>query len=271
MKDLCFLIILVLFSCTEEENNSQKSEEERDIFGNPISRETEVSGYLLDSSGTFVNQILHQHLMSYFPDLSASEEYTIKVYKEKLNADSITDAVFAINRLSYARKQAQDPSASGTSAQLGYLGPYNAFVYFDGKSNRLSDPVTMYSSAVSPLNVSFENISKENYKDIVVDFRIRNSSFKEIYFMSPSFPKRVFQWKNFDGFGTSRTEAYCFEYKSAQKGQIKNILIYEGKLESMRKGADPYTEEAEISKTNKMVREFFYVEAEGKYFTRKEN
>lgn len=271
MKYLCFLALLAYCTaCNNSDSvNKKQNKSNTDIFGN-ASTNNKAQGYLLDSSDVFIDQIINQHFKRHL-NIQENEAYSLEIYQDYLNKDSIKDAIITINRLSFAKNEAQKPNNSGSSTQLGYLGPYNCFVYFDGKSNTLSTPIIVYSSAVSPLKVSFENISAMNHKDIVVDFRIRNSSFKEIYFLIQEYPNRVFQWKNFDGLGTSKTEAYCFEYFFNANAKAKNIRVSEGKIKPISNQADPFTVDPELINTHKQVKEFFYIASEGKYFTNKEN
>jgi len=272
MKCLYILALLFLFTACNNNDSGNKKENKpnTDIFGNTTTDNTVQAGYLLDSSEFFVDQIIHQHLQHNL-NIQEIEAYSFEIYEDYINKDSIKDAVIAINLLSFAKKESQKPNNTLVSPQLGYLGPYNCFIYFDGKSNSLSKPITVYSSAVSPLKVSFEHISAMNYKDIIIDFKIRNSSFKEIYFLSKNFPKRVFQWKNYDGLGTSNTEAYCFDYFTNEKSKAKNIRISEGSIEHISSQADLFTIDPKLINTHKQVNEFFYIESEGKYFTKKEN
>jgi len=271
MKCLYLLTLLFLFTACNNNDSGNKKENKpnTDIFGNTLTN-NKAHGYLLDSSDFFINQIIHQHLQHSL-NIQEIEAYSFEIYEDYVNKDSIKDAVIAINLLPLAKKESQKPNNTRVSPQLGYMGPYNAFFYFDGKSNTLSTPITVFSSAVSPLKVSFENISAMNFKDIIIDFRIRNSSFKEIYFISKNFPKRVFQWKNYDGLGTSNTEAYCFEYVTNENSKAKNIRISEGVIEQISSQADLFTNDPELINTHKQVKEFFYLEPEGKYFTQKEN
>lgn len=272
MKYVYFLAILVLCAACDNDDstNTKQKNSNTDIFGNETTENTDLAGYLLDSSEFFIDQIIHQHLQHSL-NIQEIEAYTFEIYEDYVNKDSIKDAIISINLLSFAKQESQKPNNTRISPQLGYLGPYNCFVYFDGKSNSLSKPITVYSSAVSPLKVSFEHISAMNYKDIIVDFKIRNSGFKEIYFLANNFPKRVFQWKNYDGLGTSNTEAYCFEYFTNENSKAKNIRISEGKIEQISSQADLFTVDPKLINTHKQVKEFFYIESEGKYFTQKEN
>ena len=271
MKYLYFLVLLFLYTACNNNDSGNKKENKpiTDIFGNTLTN-NKAHGYLLDSSDIFIDQIIDKHCKHHF-NIQENEVYSIEIYQDYLNKDSIKDAIITLNLLSFAQKKAEESGKPWKAQEIGYMGPFNAFFYFDGKSNALSAPIIVYSSAVSPLKVSFKNISAMNHKDIVIDFRIRNSSFKEIYFLIQEYPNRVFQWKNFDGLGTSNVEAYCFEYFTNANSKAKNIRISEGKIEGISNQADLFTVDPKLINTHKQVNEFFYIESEGKYFTKKEN
>ena len=99
-------------------------------------------------------------------------------------------------------------------AELGFMGNYNYFFYFDGALNLISPPLAIPSSPMLPLKVSFENISSSSFKDILIDFRIRNSSYKDYYTVTNHSPRRIFQWKIFDGLGTPKEESFIFNYET---------------------------------------------------------
>ena len=54
-----------------------------------------------------------------------------------------------------------------------------------------------------------------------------------------------------------------------QYSNVKDILIYEGSIESPPESSDVNTYEPKIKATNKLIHTFFYLEKEGKYFTKK--
>ena len=122
---------------------------------------------------SFINQTLQT---------SQNEDYTFEIHRAQLNPDQVTDAIISVNRLSYAQNKAALSGYQAQAENLGYMGPFNLFIYYDGANNSFEIPTPVPSSPLLPLRISFEHISSNKYKDLVVDFRIRNSSYKEIYF-----------------------------------------------------------------------------------------
>ena len=126
----------------------------------------------------------------------------------------------------------------------------------DQNGLKRQEEVIEIASPLLPLKVSFENITSIDFKDILIDFRIRNSSFKEVYFIINKFPKLVFEWTNFDGLGTPNEEAYVFSFKDG-RNVVKDIIINEGEIDKLPKKIDLLTYEPIIKKQNKKVKTFW--------------
>ena len=203
--------------------------------------------------------------------IPATEKYTLSIHKENLDGDDKQDAIILVNRYQYAMDEAVQSTNPAKRAELGFMGNYNYFFYFDGALNLISPPIAIPSSPMLPLKVSFENISSSSYKDILIDFRIRNASFKDFYTVANHTPRRIFQWKNFDGLGTSESECFLFDYALGSYSESKDILIKKGVLGTIPKKADLYIYEPTITASNNQetLFKFFYMTKTGKYVTKK--
>ena len=199
-----------------------------------------------------------------------SEKFTFEIHKEYLDNDEKIDAIITVNRMEFALIEAKKSPNPAKKAELGFTGNYNYIFYYDGGLDLISTPIAIPSSPVAPLKVEFKNISSGDYKDVLIDFRIRNASYKDIYTVSNHTPRRIFQWKNFDGLGNKNVEAYSIQLSAiGQYSNVKDLLIYEGGIETPPREADLNTYEPKIKSTNKLIHTFFYLEKEGKYFTKK--
>mgnify|MGYP001026039498 FL=1 len=267
MKLMSYLFLVIALIGCKTETKEKHKDSNTDIFGNEIVQSSASNIYMLDTTNNHVDTSLHNHFKKTL-FINENEKYSYEIYKEHLNGDSIIDAVITINRLAYAKLKAEESGNSIKAEKIGFMGPFNAFFLFDGKSNTLSSPLVVPSSPLLPLKVSFENITSIDFKDILIDFRIRNSSFKEVYFIINKFPKLVFEWTNFDGLGTPDEEAYVFSFKDG-RNVVKDIIINEGEIDKLPKEIDLLTYEPIINKQNKKVKTFFFIESEGKYFTSK--
>ena len=201
--------------------------------------------------------------------IPATEKYTLNLYKENLDGDDKQDAIITVNRLNFAIEEAANSENPAKRAEIGYMGNFNFFFYYDGAKDMISPPIVIASSPLLPLKISFENISSENYKDIVIDFRIRNSSFRDFFSVINRTPRRVFEFRNFDGMGTSKSECYSFQYTTGSYSAFKDIQVFKANFGAVPANADLNTFEPSINPTSELLYTFFYVPQEGKYMTKK--
>lgn len=242
----------MLHSCSD-------SDKEKSVFS---TKKKIVKGKDLD---TYAKE--HIKLQLRIPN---SEKFTYQIYKEHLDMDGKIDAIISVNRSEYALMEAKKSPNPAKLAELGFMGNYNYLFYYDGGLDLISPPLTIPSSPLVPLKVEFKTISSPDFKDFSVDFRIRNASYKNIYTISNHFPLRIFQWKNFDGLGNKSEVAYSIQFSViGQYSNFRDILIYEGNIKSIPSNADLNTYEPEIEATKNLVHTFFYLDKEGKYFTKK--
>jgi len=197
------------------------------------------------------------------------EKYSLKIYKAHMNADNFEDAIVTVNRLEYAIDRASKSKNPSKLSELGYMGNYNHFFFYDGKLDKFSVPVVIPSSPKYELNIKFENIQSEAYKDLTLEYRIINASFRNFYVISGGTMQMAFQWKLFDYAGTDNPEANFIEYDKGTLTSAKDLLIYKGKIKDYSKDiGDYYTYKPEIEKTGELMYRFFYDPREMKYMTR---
>ena len=125
----------------------------------------------------------------------------------------------------------------------------------------------------SPYNKRLKSSLLFSYldKDILVDFRILNASYKDYYTVSNHIPRRVFQWKNFDGLKSDVSEAYTFDYTDGTMGMVKDILVKKATLIQPSKDVDMYKYNPVLKESDEIVYRFFYHPDQGKYMTQKKN
>ena len=252
VKYILVLLPLLFMSCKEQNNETNDQ---------PLVEGPALKGK--QSLATYADRMVRAKL-----GIQANEQVELKIYRAQLDADGIEDAIVTVNRLDFAMKEAMASANPAKRAELGYMGNFNYFFFFDGKLDMLSPPISIPSSPLLPLQVQFQNISSPDYQDILIDFRIRNASYKDFYTVSNHTPRRIFQFKNFDGLGTPITEAYHFEYGAGSYGAQKNIFVMEAKLEALPNGADQNTFVPALTPLEKIKYTFFYLESEAKYATK---
>lgn len=252
LHSIFFLLLVLTFSCSE--NKGKETD--------PIEQAA------VNTKKQTLEQMLNKHIESQL-SITDKEKYSFKIYKEHLDGDDKMDAVITVNRLEYALNKAIEKGNTAKQAEIGFTGPFNYIFYYDGEKNQLSPPITISSSPHASLKIHFSNILSEGYKDIEVDYTIRNSAFRDIFTIVNHSPIQVFQWKLYDRLGEGNPEAYYIEYGKGTVSLSKDILIYNGTLENGSNVKDIYNFDPKISKKGEMVHRFFYLEEQGKFFTNK--
>lgn len=251
MKSIAYFLFLCLIisSCTENNNATEDSIEE-------------------DPKNLSLEEMTDRHVRATL-GINPDEKFSLKIYKEHLDGDDKIDAIITVNRLNYALDEAAKSNNSAKQAEVGFTGNFNYIFYYDGHLNQISPDIKIASSPHGELKVSFEHISSEAYKDVLVDYKIRNSSFRDFFTILNHSPILVFQWKIYDRLGEKDPEALYFEYAPGTQSVSKDILIYQGNLDNASSVGDIYKFDPKISKKGQLLHHFFYLDAEGKYFTKK--
>lgn len=200
-------------------------------------------------------------------NIPATEKCEISVYREHINADTILDAIVTVNRLEFAMDEAIREGKQAKRAEMGFLGNYNFFFYYDGAKDAFSVPIPAPSSPGRPLDISFQNILSPVQKDVIIDYRIRNSGWRSYFsVLNESDLALVFQWKVFDYVGNDVPEALLHKIVSNPNSFYKDIYIYESQIDNYNKDvADVYKYVPGITKEGKIQYKFTFDDRFGKY------
>ncbi len=193
-------------------------------------------------------------------NIPANEKFDFKVYREEINSDTIEDAIITINRMQFAMDEAIRTGKQAKMAEIGFMGSYNFFIYYDGATDQFSVPLPVPSTPGRPLDVSFENILSDTRKDIVIDYRIRNSGWRSYFSVFDETDLAlVFQWKYFDKAGEDKPEALLHKYVQNETSLTKDIYIYESQIDGYNKEiGDMYAYVPSITKAGKLLMRFTF-------------
>jgi hypothetical protein len=253
--------ILILFFIALTLPTCQEGKKDVEVFDEKLQE---------DLSKLPLDEYAKRHVESSLSILG-TEKYTLEIIKGNLDGDGKEDAIISVNRKQFALDEAMKSENPAKSAEMAFMGNYNYIFFYDGELKLISPPISLPSSALVPLKINLVEISTESYQDVLIDYRIRNANFKDIFTISNHTPRKIFEWKTFDGLGTDKTEAYTFEYTSGKYGSEKDILLYESTLEKLPVNADKNTYEPKVTKTSKLAFHFFYIPQEQKYGMLKNN
>jgi hypothetical protein len=188
------------------------------------------------------------------------EKYSYHVYKAFINADSIEDAIITVNRMQFAEDEAIKSGKVTKAVEMGYVGTYNYFFYYDGAIDQISEPINVPSSPGRELDVTFASITSRYKQDIIIDYRIRNSGWRS-YFTSTSegHLSLMFQWKWFDHVGEAVPEALNHVLEPSPEGQSQDISIYQSAIDGYSPEVnDVYAFVPKITKKGSLMYRFFY-------------
>ncbi len=240
---ISMLCLLLITSSCGDENTAESTD--------PTEDPTEKSHESLDTRAK-------REIMASLA-IPVNEKFTMRIYKEYLNADTIIDAIITINRLEYAMDEAIKNNREAKAAELGFTGNYNYLFYYDGALDRISNPIFAPSSPGRELDIEFKSIVAPTRKDVIVGYRIRNSAWKSYFSVFNDHDlMMVFQWKSFDYAGEDNPEALIHSFEENSNQVPMDIAIYKSEIDSYTKNiGDMYKYIPSITRKKELQLKFF--------------
>jgi hypothetical protein len=201
-------------------------------------------------------------------DMNATEKFAMRTYWSYINDDTIKDAIITVNRMEFAMDEAIKANKTAKAEEMGYLGNYNFFFFYDGAIDLISDPIAVPSSPGRELDVTFQSVTSPSKKDVIIDYRIRNSGWRSYFTSSGQGAlSLMFQWKWFDHIGEAQPEALMHALEpSPESPSMQDISIYESAIENnppdMKK---IYEYEPVMTRKEALLYRFFFDPRVGKY------
>lgn len=252
------ILLFLIYSCSQNEKSVKEIESSSEEF---------VNQRIPDSIKRNFSKYLNYTLQGTF-QISSQENYSLNVLNIDYNGDKIIDKIISINRLDKANIDLKNDDNPSKMLEMGQMGNYNHLILYNGFDSLFYSPITIPSSPYLPLSLSSISLRNDFTSEIQVDYRIRNAAYRSIYSINGNQAKLIFQWKLFDGLGTSNPEAYFIEIaKSGRNSSFKDINIYKAKLSALPAKTESNTYEPNIEKNGTIFTTFFFVDAENKYFT----
>jgi hypothetical protein len=249
-----FSLCMLMTSCSQSEAT--------------VETEKEDNSDNIDQSAIGVESMAKRHIEANL-QIPSNEKYTYKIFKAHLDGDDKMDAVIAVNRLEFALNKASADGKTAKRAELGYMGNYNYLFYYDGGLNQISPNIPIPSSPKAPLNILFEHVTSTAFKDIIVEYRILNASYRDYFTVTNHTPRRVFSWKNFEGINDSEKEAFCFSYTDGTMGPSRDILVKKASFQQAQEESNVYTYIPKLIESDEVLHRFFYHPKMEKYVTKK--
>lgn len=201
-----------------------------------------------------------------------TEDYIINFYEESLDTDDEIDQVITVNLLNRAIKEAQAKNSVENRKKTGYVGNFNFFFFVDGKTGTITSPIAVPSSPHFKLLVSFDYLTSPTHKDIIVDFRIRRSQYRQYYTIKERAPFQVAESEVFENIGEDSLRVYSVQLEEMPNELWKSIAVYQasGSTKKIEQLEDSYSYTPEIKKSNTLIRRWYFSPQYLKYYLRKD-
>lgn len=182
------------------------------------------------------------------------------IYRSRINADTVTDAVVTINREDFMIDRYTREGRIAKMAEIGFIARYNYFMYYDGAAGKFGPPIPVPSSCNVPLQVDFTRITSPEKKDIIISYRAKDSGWKDYYaVVGETALQKYFQWETYTRI-LKEDRTVKMHYIDSTLGIFpRDIVIYKSELDHMPKSEkEVYTFDNSTSKNLGFERRFFY-------------
>lgn len=259
---MCLLLITVIWSC-EEGKPTAKPSQKSIMDSIPQTTSKEAVLFKVGRKGDLKEAVLP--LVRQLLQIGVGENFEITIYEKNLNEDNIPDAIVTVNRYQNAIESAKRANQLEKQAANGFMGQHNHFFFYDGKTDQLTNPITIGSTPHLPLDVRFEPITSEAYSDVIISHRVRNSAYQTFYTIRGKKPEPYFGFDVYNNLGTSEEKSYYLSFQKTEKFKEKIIEVYEGKASYPDTTSFFHLAKPTISKGTQKLYTFFYLEAIKKY------
>ena len=202
--------------------------------------------------------------------ISTSEQYDFQIKKAYINRDTLKDAVILINRKEHALEKAKRDGNLKFLEKMGYTGLHNHVFVFLGGTNELLQTAPVGSNIDYPLNVFFESLSKPSHTDFYVEYRNRNSLYRNYYTVRGNKIYLTLNCPVFDLIGEKEPKAYAIKHKESKVRTAKDIAIFEGSIANYDpdeiENVNNYYPDS-ITTSNDLIVYFIYDEKTNAYVT----
>ena len=222
MKNWVIVLILgfAFISCNQDNDNKNSN------TGNKNSDQPQKDIKITvdsDNFESFVRRKVESNLK-----IDASENYDLKIIEAYLDKDTLKDALILINREEFAIKKAKKEDKEKILKSFGYTATENYVYVFRGASQKVLTTPGIGSSIYHMLEAGLGELTSPGQNDFWVDYRFRNSMFRNYYTMRGDKLFLTLNCPIFDNIGEQEPDAYFIEHREVEARISKDIAIYEG-------------------------------------------
>lgn len=162
--------------------------------------------------------------------IPATEDYDIQILYKHLDEDTLRDAIVLVNRKEFAFDKAKNTNTERFFGETGNTGLYNyVFLKMGGKDKLIStNPVG--SNANFPLSVHFLELTSKAHTDFYVEYRVRNSLYRNYYTVRKNKLFLTFSCPEYDKIGEEEPLVYDIQHPTSSVRIAKDIALYKGQI-----------------------------------------
>lgn len=208
-----FLIAGFIVSCADNEEKTAVKNKEEKSAENPLSEKEQI-----------IRQV--ENSLS----IDATEDYTIEIIPKHIDSDTIEDALILVNRKEFAFKKAKRTNTESFFESTGYSGQYNFVFVKLGARKKLLSTIPVGSNANYKLTHEFVELTSKAHKDFYVEYRVRNSLYRNYYTVRNNILHLTLSCPVFDEIGEENPRVYDIQHVESPVRLAKDIVLYEGKM-----------------------------------------
>ncbi|MCO5268162.1 MAG: hypothetical protein M9897_04620 [Brumimicrobium sp.] len=202
--------------------------------------------------------------------ISSVEKYDIQLFSEYLNEDTLKDVLILVNRKDFAFQHAKANKSEVFFEKTIFTAPYNYVFVLMGGDKELISTTPIGSNVNYPLNIHFLKLTSEAKTDFYIEYRVRNSLYRNYYTLKKDQLYLTFNCPVFDEIGRNHPKVYEIEHAKSKVRIAKDIALYQGELEGYNpksiSDTNYYTPQG-ILRTDSLVAYFIFNEKIMKYVT----
>jgi hypothetical protein len=207
-----FLTLLILTACSEQKSADKAIDNEK-IQEESLSEEEKI-----------IRQVESKL------DITAAEKYDIQIQYRLIDPDTLKDALILVNRKEFGYQKAKNTETERFFESTGSTGLYNFVFLKRGGSDKLISTNPLGSNANYPLTAEFLELTSKAHKDFFVEYRVRNSLYRNYYTLRNEDMFLTFSCPVFDSIGALKPRVYDIQHLTSDVRISKDIALYEGKI-----------------------------------------
>ncbi|MDX1445429.1 hypothetical protein [Lishizhenia sp.] len=162
--------------------------------------------------------------------INAAEEYKFFSYDAHVNADTLKDKVFILQREKYAFDKVERVGSMKNFKDMGYNSPENYLFLYDAARDEFVTTAGIGANITQDLEVSFKKILSPAKEDIIIDYRVLNGMYRSVYAYADKRLLKVLSFPLFSELGKEDEAAYITTYQKGSASIAQDIWLYKAKL-----------------------------------------